>query len=390
MTCAYFDCFAGISGDMLLGALIDLGMPPDFLEAELKKLPLDGFRIETAAEQRMGISGRRVWILANKEGDHARDYRSIRALIEESPLSDFVKGLSLKIFRKLAEAEARIHNTPVESVHFHELGGIDTIVDIVGAVLGIEWHGIEDITASGVPTGKGFVTCAHGTLPVPAPATIALLTGVPTYGPEIPHEMVTPTGASILTSVASSFGPMPPMVVDRIGYGVGSRELESMPNLLRIILGRKDAETERDRITIVETNIDDMNPEIYGFLMEQLFAEGALDVALAPITMKKNRPATMLRVICQTMDRDRIIRRILLESTATGVRYYEANRTKLPREVAEIVTKYGKMRVKRITGPDGKVSITPEYDECRRVALEKGIPIKEIYKAVELADSDLN
>ncbi len=386
MTCAYLDCFAGISGDMFLGALIDLGMPVDFLETELKKLPLNGFRIKTSPEQRMGISGSRVRVLANKEDRHARDYSSIRNLIEESPLSDFVKELSLKIFGRLAEVEARIHNTPVESVHFHELGGIDTIVDIVGAAIGLEWHGIETITASEVPTGKGFVTCAHGTLPVPAPATIALLAGVPTYGTDIPHELVTPTGASILASTANSFGPMPPMVVDRIGYGVGSRELESIPNLLRIILGKKRARTDSDRVTIVETNIDDMNPEIYGFLMEQLFVERALDVALTPITMKKNRPGTMVRVICQTADRDRIIHRILLETTATGVRYYEADRVKLPREAADVVTKYGRIRVKRITGPDGRVSITPEYEECKRVALEKGIPIKEVYGAVKLAD----
>lgn len=382
MRCAYFDCFAGISGDMLLGALIDLGMPIDFLEAELKKLPLNGFRIEVSAEQRMGISGRRVRISVHDKESRARDYSTIQRLIEHSPLSEFAKELSLKIFRRLAEAEAHIHNVPVESVHFHELGGVDTIVDIVGAALGIEWHNIESITASEIPTGTGFVTCAHGTLPVPAPATIALLDGVPTYGTNIPHELVTPTGASILTSVAKNFGPMPRLVIDRIGYGVGSRDLESMPNLLRIILGRRHTKTDRDKITIVETNIDDMNPEIYGFLMEQLFAEGSLDIALAPIIMKKNRPGTMIRVICRTTERDRIINRILLETTATGVRYYEADRVKLPRKSEDIATRYGTIRVKHITGPDGTVSITPEYEECRRVALEKGVPIKEVYKAV--------
>ena len=234
MTCAYFDCFAGISGDMLLGALIDLGMPVDFLKAELTKLPINGFSIETAPEQRMGIYGRRVRVLVNEKQDHARAYKGIQTLINESLLSDFVKGLSLKVFGKLAKVESRIHNIPVESVHFHELGGIDAIVDIVGAALGIEWHGIETIIASEVPTGKGVVTCAHGTLPVPTPATIALLSGVPVYGTNIPYELVTPTGAAILTSVASSFGSMPPMLVDRIGYGVGSHELESIPNLLRL------------------------------------------------------------------------------------------------------------------------------------------------------------
>jgi uncharacterized protein (TIGR00299 family) protein len=386
MTCAYFDCFAGISGDMLLGALTDLGMPVDFLETELRKLPLNGFCIETAPEQRVGVYGNRIKVLVKEKGAHGRDYKSIRTLIEENLLSDFVKGLTLKIFGKLAEVEARIHNIPLESVHFHELGGIDAIVDIVGAALGIEWHGIETITASEVPIGKGFVTCTHGTLPVPAPATIALLSGVPVYGTNIPYELVTPTGAAILTSVASNFGPMPPMLVDSIGYGVGSHEFESIPNLLRIMVGRIHTRTERDRIAIVETNIDDMNPEIYGFLMERLFADGALDVALTPIIMKKNRPGTMVRAMCHTADRDRIIHRILLETTATGVRYYEADRVTLPREVTEVVTQYGKIRVKRITGSDGRVSITPEYEECRRIALEKGIPIQEVYRTVKLVE----
>jgi uncharacterized protein (TIGR00299 family) protein len=359
-------------------------MPVDFLRTELAKLPMNRFSIETAPEQRMGIYGRRVRVLVNEKQDHARDYKGIQTLIKESTLSDFVKGLSLKIFGKLAEAEAYIHNTPVESLHFHELGGIDTIVDIVGAALGIEWHGMETIIASDIPSGKGFVACTHGTLPIPAPATIALLRGVPVYGTNIPHEMVTPTGAAILTSVASSFGPMPPMLVDRIGYGVGSRECESIPNLLRIIFGRTHSRTEKDRITIVETNIDDMNPEIYGFLMEQLFAEGALDVALVPITMKKNRPGTMVRVMCRTGDRDCMIHKILLETTATGVRYYEADRVKLPRQAAEVVTKYGKIRVKEVSGPDGRISVTPEYEECKRIALEKGIPLQEVYKAIQL------
>ena len=384
MACAYFDCFAGISGDMLLGALIDLGMPVDFLKTELAKLPMNGFSIETAPEQRMGIYGRRVRVLVNEKQDHARAYKGIQTLINESVLSDFVKGLSLKVFGKLAKVESRIHNIPVESVHFHELGGIDAIVDIVGAALGIEWHGMETIIASEIPTGKGFVTCTHGTFPIPAPATIALLPGVPVYGTNIPYELVTPTGAAILTSVASSFGSMPPMLVDRIGYGVGSQEFESIPNLLRIIFGRIHSRTERDRVAIVETNIDDMNPEIYGFLMERLFADGALDVALAPITMKKNRPGMMVRVICRTGDRDRIIHSILLETTATGVRYYEADRVKLPRQVTEVVTKYGRMRVKQITGPDGRVSMTPEYEECKRIALEKKIPIQEVYRAIQL------
>jgi uncharacterized protein (TIGR00299 family) protein len=272
----------------------------------------------------------------------------------------------------------------VESVHFHELGGIDAIVDIVGAALGIAWHGIKTIIASEVPTGKGVVTCAHGTLPIPTPATIALLSGVPVYGTNIPYELVTPTGAAILTALASSFGSMPPMLVDRIGYGVGSYEFESIPNLLRVILGRAHPRTERDRIVIVETNIDDMNPEIYGFLMERLFADGALDVALTPITMKKNRPGTMVRVMCQKGDRDHIIHRVLLETTATGVRYYEVDRVKLTQKLADVVTKYGKIRVKQITGPDGRVSVAPEYEACKSIALEKGIPIQEVYRAVQL------
>jgi hypothetical protein len=380
MTCAYIDCFAGISGDMMLGALVDLGMPVDLLTAELGKLALEDFRITTARKERMGIHGASVRVIVNEKKGVSRDYKSIRSIISKSPLSDSVKALSLKIFGKLAGAEARIHNVPEESVHFHEVGSTDAIVDIVGTAVALEWHGIEKITASEIPVGKGFLTCAHGVLPVPAPATIGLLSGVPTYGADIPYELVTPTGASILTSVADSFGAMPQMVVDRTGYGVGSRDLESIPNLLRIILGKEDIQTEKDRITVVETNIDDMNPEIYGFVMEKLFGEGALDVALSPIAMKKNRPGTMIRVICQKTDRDRVIRRILLETTATGVRYYEASRVKLQRKAGKIATKYGSIRVKHIIGPDGRVSTTPEYEDCRKIAIEKGIPILEIYK----------
>ena len=382
MKIAYFDCFAGISGDMILGALIHLGVPGDFIEENIRNMPLEAFHLEVSTAARMGIHGRQVKVVVEDKDEHARNYQDIRFLIDNSPLSDAVKGLTLKTFGRLAEVEASIHNCPKESVHFHELGGVDAIVDIVGAALGVEWLGIGKIFASEIPVGKGFVTCQHGRLPVPAPATLALLDGVPVYGTGISHELVTPTGAAILTSLCQDFGPMPKMLIRQVGYGVGSRDLKKMPNLLRVVLGEPDFACEADCVTVVETNIDDMNPEIFGFVMERLFEDGALDVVLIPVFMKKNRPGTMVQVICKETDRETVVQRILSETTATGVRHYRAERSKLPRKVIEATTSYGKVRVKEISGPTGRVSVAPEYEDCKKIALEKKVPLKVVYETI--------
>lgn len=382
MNLAYFDCFAGISGDMVLGALIHLGVPGDFIEENIRAIPLEAFRLEISTAARMNIHGRQVKVVVEKKDGHSRNYHEIRSLIEQSQLSDTVKDLSLRVFSKLAQAEASVHNCSKEDVHFHELGGVDAIVDIVGAALGVEWLGIGKTVASEIPVGRGFVTCDHGRLPVPAPATLTLLDGVPVYGTGVSHELVTPTGAAIITCLAENFGPIPRMRIRQVGYGVGARELEEMPNLLRVVIGEPDTVYESDCVTVVETNIDDMNPEIFGFVMERLFEDGALDVVWIPIFMKKNRPGITIQVICKEADRETVVRRILSETTATGVRQYMAERCKLPRRRKDAMTSYGKVRVKEVSGPEGSVRVVPEYEECRRIALEKNIPLKTVYEAI--------
>ena len=382
MSFAYFDCFTGISGDMILGALIDLGVPGEFIVENVRSMPLDAFQLEISTASRMAIHGQHVKVVVEDRNKQSRDYGDIKSLIQNGPMSDKVKGLSLKVFERLAGVEASIHNCSKESVHFHEVGGVDAIVDIVGAALGLEWLGIDKVFASEIPVGRGFVDCQHGTLPVPAPATLALLDGVPVYGTGVPHELVTPTGAAIITCLAEHFGPMPKMLIGKTGYGVGTRDLEERPNLLRVILGELDSEHDKDSVMVVETNIDDMNPEIFGFVMERLFEDGALDVTWIPVFMKKSRPGTMVQVICKETDRDVLVRRILSETTATGVRYYPAERTKLPRKVKEVTTSYGKVRVKEVSGPAGRVSMTPEYEDCKKIALEKNVPLKVVYETI--------
>ena len=367
---------------MILGALIDLGVPADFLEENIQNLPLDAFHIEISTVGRMGIHGSHVHVAVSDKEKPVRDYGDIRSLIDNSVLSDRVKGLSLEVFGRLADVEASIHNSPKEDVHFHELGGVDAIVDVVGAALGVEWLEIDKVFASDIPVGKGFVTCQHGTLPVPAPATLSLLDGVPVYGTGVSHELVTPTGAAILTSLCRDFGPMPKMLIRQIGYGVGTRDLEEIPNLLRVVLGEPRSITEADSVTIVETNIDDMNPEIFGFVMERLFEDGALDVIWVPVFMKKNRPGTMVQVICDESHREAVVRRILSETTATGVRHYPVERTKLPRKLREVTTSYGKVRVKEVSDPGGRLFRVPEYEDCKRIAMEQNTPLKLVYETI--------
>ncbi|MEE8398212.1 MAG: nickel pincer cofactor biosynthesis protein LarC, partial [Desulfobacterales bacterium] len=349
----YFDCFSGISGDMTLGAFIDLGVPVDWLKETLSSLPLTGFELTITSIHRMGIQANQVAVTA-EENIPSRNHADIIDLITQSPLSTTVKETSLKIFERIAVAEAGIHGRDVESVHFHEVGGIDAIVDIVGAALCVEYLEISRIVASRIPLGRGFTSCQHGILPVPSPATLAILKGVPTYGTEIEKEIVTPTGAAIVTTLADAFGPLPEMIIERIGYGGGQRVLEDRPNLLRMIAGTSPDPAEsyrQDDIVIVETSIDDMNPEMFGFVMDRLFEDGALDVCWIPIYMKKNRPGTMIQVLCPKERRDAVIHRLLSETTTLGIRYHDAHRQMLARESRQIMTTYGKVQVKCITYP---------------------------------------
>jgi len=386
---AYFDCFSGISGDMTLGALLDLGVPLKWLKESLSAIPLEGFEITETAVWRHGIQAKRAMVEVKQEDHIERNFFEIKSTIQASPLSSEVKKRSISIFERLAAAEAKIHGCPIDDVHFHEVGAIDAIVDIVGTSLGLEYLGISEVMASKIPLGRGFVSCRHGNLPVPAPATAAILTDVPVYGTEIEHELVTPTGAAIIVSLAKAFKPMPEMRIQSIGYGAGQRELESRPNLLRVIVGTKNEADTRlqenlnsDQVVIVETCIDDMNPEIFGFLMDRLFKDGALDVYWIPVYMKKNRPATMIQVLCHAGHRDAIIHRILSETTSSGARFYEAARRTLVRDHCEIDTSYGKITVKRIKAPTGDFRIVPEYEVCKEIAIKKDIPLQRVYETI--------
>ena len=381
---AYFDCFSGISGDMTLGAFIDLGVPVKWLKENISAIPLTGFDISVTSVFRNGINAKSVHV-KTKDTAESRNYAVIRSLIQNSRLSPRVKESSLKVFQKLAEAEAAIHGCSVEKVHFHEVGGIDAIVDIVGTALCVEYLGVNKIIASKLPLGTGFIDCMHGTLPVPAPATLALLKDVPVYGSGIPHELVTPTGAAIIVTLAESFEPMPDMLINKTGYGAGKRELETIPNLLRIVTGNTQSHksyAQKDRIVIVETCIDDMNPEVFGFVMDRLFEDGALDVYWIPIFMKKNRPGTMIQVLCRTDQKEAVINRILSETTSLGVRYYDVDRAWLARKQITKKTGYGMVKVKQITDTDGSTRIVPEYEVCKKIALEKNIPIRVVYDRI--------
>ena len=381
---AYFDCFSGISGDMTLGAFLDLGVPVEWLKEGLDSIPLKGFDLTVTQVSRSGIHARRVQV-DTKDSSKSRNYSLIKSLLKDSPLSPSVKERSLEIFAKIAEAEAEIHNCPIEKVHFHEVGGIDAIVDIVGTALCVDFLKLEKIVASRVPLGRGFVDCSHGTLPVPAPATLKILKGVPVYGTDIPHELVTPTGAAIIVTLAESFGKLPDIIIADTGYGAGKRDLGSIPNLLRIITGiaaDHQAGLRQDTIVMVETCIDDMNPEVFGFLMDRLFAEGALDVYWVPIFMKKNRPGTMVQVLCRGDRKEAVIERILSETTSSGVRFYDVHRRILRREQLVVDTLYGRVQVKRIVNPDGSERLVPEYEVCKTIALEKDIPIRTVYDTI--------
>jgi len=381
----YLDCFAGISGDMLLGALIDLGVSADELRSELAKLRLPGYSISTRRVEKQNISATKFDCietphLVMKQGHSHRGYTEIAAMITGSGLSDNVKRRALSVFRRIGEAEAKIHGVPLETIHFHEVGAVDSIVDIVGACLAVEALGVEDVQALPVPLGSGFVETAHGRFPVPAPATLELLRGIPTQPTGVTVELVTPTGAALLAEFCTQFGPVPAMKIDRIGYGAGSRDLERSPNVLRAILGDTTG-GESDVVNVVETNIDDMNPQLFGDVLDRLLAAGALDVWLTPVHMKKNRPGTVLAVLCEPKHTDALTELILSHTTSFGVRVTTAQRRKLAREFIKVPTPYGVIEVK--VGRLGKrvLSWSPEFESCKRAATAHGVSIKEIQEA---------
>ena len=389
MRIAYFDCFSGISGNMILGALIDAGLNVQALRLELANLNLTGYTLEAASVQKNGIKATLVDVPITESGVH-RHLPDIELIIDQSGLSGPIKDSSKDIFRRLAEAEAQVHGTTPDQVHFHEVGAIDAIVDIVGAVIGLDLLGVDYIISSPIPLGSGWVQTAHGRLPVPAPATAILLTGVPVRGLDVEAELVTPTGAAIITAKADRFGPQPQMIVESLGYGAGHRDLPH-PNVLRVMIGQlADSEAdslpgsyEWDTVTAVECNIDNMNPEFFDYVMSRLFQSGAVDVFLTPIQMKRNRPATLLTALAPASSLDAILEVLFAETTTLGVRTYETRRRKLPREELVVNLPIGKVRVKVATLRGVIKNVAPEYVDCRSVAEETGRPIKDVYEEVQ-------
>ena len=382
MKIGYFDCIAGASGDMILGSLLDCGLDFDYLKAELEKLDLKDYTIKKYKDQKKGISGTKFQVSV-KKGHHHRGLHDILDIIDKSDLNQKVKSHSKEIFTNLAKAESKIHAKSVEEIHFHEVGAVDAIIDITGAAIGFDYLNIEKIIASKIHIGTGTLQCTHGTLPVPAPATLELLSSIPVYSTNIEQELITPTGAAILTTLGTYFGGMPSMTIEKSGYGLGSRDLE-IPNILRLTIGDKTSEFAHDVVQMIETNIDDMNPQFYEHIMDILFKHGAKDVFLTSVIMKKNRPGIMLNVLADPSKVDILTEIIFNQTTTLGVRISEIKkRNTLHREAITVDTSWGKVRVKvRILNESNK-SVAPEYDDCKKIALKKNIPLQIIYDKVK-------
>jgi len=379
MRIAFFDCFSGASGDMILGSLIDAGLSPQRLREGLKKLRLPTIHLKVKKVLKAGLSATQVIVEGKGEKRSHRNLKEILRIIDRSSVETEVKEKSKEIFKRIASIEAKIHQTPMEEVHFHELGGLDSIVDIVGSVWGIQQLGIEKIYVSKVNVGGGFVKCEHGILPVPAPATLSLMEGKPIYSSGVERELLTPTGAAILTTLGSEFGSMPPMKGERIGYGAGRDNLPH-PNLLRLIIGTSESSSQRERVTVVETNIDDMNPQFYDYVIEKLLAMEVLEVFITPILMKKNRPGHLLTIICPSEKLPPVTKFLLRETTTLGLRWHEEERAKSDREILSKETKYGKIHFKLARWEGRIVNLSPEYEDCKRLALKKRVPLKEVFE----------
>jgi uncharacterized protein (TIGR00299 family) protein len=364
---------------MILGSLIDAGLSARRFREELKKLRIPAVHLRVKKVLKGEVSGTQVIVEGKSEKRSHRNLKEMLRIVEGSGVEVEVKEKSTEIFKRIASVEARIHQIPMEEVHFHELGGLDSIVDIVGAVWGIRQLGIEKIYVSKVNVGEGFVKCAHGILPVPAPATLSLMEGRPMFSSGVKRELLTPTGAAILTTLGSEFGSMPLMNVERTGYGAGRDDLPH-PNLLRLMIGTKGSDSGREKVDVIETNIDDMNPQFYDYLMERLLAMEVLEVFVTPILMKKNRPGHLLTIICPPEKLPSVTNFLLRETTTLGLRWHEEERAKTDREILIRETKYGKIRFKLARWEGQVVNLSPEYDDCKRLALENGIPLKEVFE----------
>lgn len=397
MKILYYDCFAGISGDMNLGAMLDLGVDQKYLLKELGKLSIGTYKLKVYKDKRGGITGTKVDVMIpthKKLSPHAvvnkRTFSDISKIIKQSNLSATVKKVSLDIFSRLVRAEAKIHGHKIEHVHFHEIGAIDSIVDIVGAAICLDYLNVDKIISSSIQVGSGIIHCSHGTLPVPAPATAEILQGIPMKTGLVPFEATTPTGAAIIASIASSFTDSIDFIPQKTGYGLGSKN-SSIPNILRIFLGKVTAKSEKAddpeivEAVMIECNIDDMNPELYEPLMHFLFSAGASDVFFTPIIMKKSRPAVKVSVLCDIEKQKEIEHILWFNSSTFGLRSYKVSKAMLKREVAKIKTKYGEVSVKKGYLNDRMIKFKPEYEDCRKLAKEKGVSIQNIYESIRFA-----
>ncbi len=390
MKTLYFDCFAGASGNMILGGLLALGVDREALLGELKKLPVAGFSVDVTTADRSGISATHVDVNAPEEKKH-RHLHHIEAIIDGSDLTASVQQRSREIFRRLAEAEAKVHGIDIQKVHFHEVGAVDAIVDVVGACIGFEMLGIEEFVCSKIHVGSGFVTMEHGKYPVPPPAVANLLEGVPAYSTEITGELLTPTGAAIITTLCRDYGPMPEMVIERSGYGAGTREYDGFPNVLRMIVGNSEPRKRAanaapgsqgiiaEKLTVLETNIDDMSAQVAGFVAERALALGALDCWLTPVQMKKGRPGTLISVLCSEHLKQPLMELLLTETTTIGIRSTRIERSSLPRESHAVDTRYGPIDVKAAVYDGRVVNVMPEYEHVKRAALEHNVPFRQVH-----------
>lgn len=391
MKIAYFDCFSGASGDMILGALLDSGLDLDTLKNELSGLEVEGFHLQAEKVTKRSIRATQADVIIDRNKDvESRRLSTIRSLIENSHLSDRVKSDSIRIFNRLGEAEALVHGVPLDEVHFHEVGAIDAIVDIVGSVVGLSLMGIDEAHCSPMNVGGGFVKTSHGILPAPAPATLELIKGAPIYSTGMCGELLTPTGAAILSTLASRFGSPPEFRIVSIGYGAGKSDLES-PNVLRLIIGEADdcsrIETS-EPMAVMETNIDDMSPQIYDYVFQKALENGALDICLTTIQMKKNRPGVQLQIICPVSSVSTMAQLIFTETTSIGLRWRIENRLVANRSMDKILTEFGETRVK-IASWNGKVvNIAPEYEDCKRLASQSNVSIKQVMMAASLRASE--
>lgn len=378
MKVAYFDCFSGISGDMILGALLDTGLSLEWLKRELEKLPLSGWKIRAQKVKKRGISGTKVFV---DSGGKRANFPSLERIVEKSGLTKEIKESSKRILRCLFQAERKVHGEE-RNLHLHELGNIDTLIDVVGVVTGLKLLGVEEVYSSPLPLGRGMIEAQEGTLPLPAPATLKILEGIPVYGKKVEKELVTPTGAAIIVSLSRDFGEIPPLRIEKIGYGAGEKDLP-WPNLLRLILGERNSSSfPEDEIILLESNLDDMNPQHLGWLMELLLEKGSLDVWFSAVQMKKNRPGILLSVLSSPEKTEEILETIFKETTTLGVRILPLRRKKLEREEKKLRLELGEVKVK-IARREGKIlNLSPSYEDLKKIALRKKIPLKIVYQKV--------